>query len=194
MIDPDAMVMTLPGINAAAQSLGVEPAVVRAVAEVESRGSGFLPDGRPVILFEGHQFSKRTGGVYDPTYPTISYPRWTKAHYLGGAREYERFDIASHLNELAAMQSTSWGAFQIMGFNSAACGFDSVRQFVEAMRESADRHLLAFVEFVKSNGLAGHLRRMAWADFARAYNGAGYAANRYDEKLAAAYAKHAASA
>jgi len=193
MIDPDAMVMTSFGINAAAQALEVEPAVVRAVAEVESRGSGFLPDGRPVILFEGHQFSKRTGGVYDPTYPTISYPRWTKAHYLGGAREYERFDIARHLNELAAMQSTSWGAFQIMGFNADACGYGNVRMFVDAMHESADKHLAAFVEFVKSQGLAGHLRLKAWVEFARGYNGSGQVPY-YAGKLAAAYAKHAASA
>lgn len=37
--------------------LEVETAVVKAVAEVESGGrGGFLSDGRPVILFEGHIF------------------------------------------------------------------------------------------------------------------------------------------
>ncbi|MDE5638372.1 MAG: N-acetylmuramidase family protein, partial [Odoribacter sp.] len=36
-----------------ASLLGVETAVVKAIAEVESGGKGgFLSDGRPVILFE----------------------------------------------------------------------------------------------------------------------------------------------
>ncbi|NVH65249.1 DUF3380 domain-containing protein, partial [Burkholderia pseudomallei] len=36
----------------AADTLGVSVACVRAVNEVESRGVGFLDDGRPKILFE----------------------------------------------------------------------------------------------------------------------------------------------
>src|SRR5690554_4118721 len=43
----------------AAQALGVEPAAIKAVNEVESRGRGFLPDGRPVILFERHVMRRR---------------------------------------------------------------------------------------------------------------------------------------
>src|SRR5690606_7984441 len=38
------------------------------------------------------------------------------------------------------------------------------------------------------------LRRKDWARFARLYNGPGYAQNRYDEKLAQAYARHAGDA
>ncbi|WP_328515044.1 N-acetylmuramidase domain-containing protein [Ralstonia pseudosolanacearum] len=35
---------------------------MRAVNEVESRGSGFLPDGRPVILFERHVMYRQLQG------------------------------------------------------------------------------------------------------------------------------------
>src|SRR5699024_7120957 len=39
-----------------AEKLQVEPAVIQAVKSVESKGHGFLEDGRPRILFEGHIF------------------------------------------------------------------------------------------------------------------------------------------
>ena len=42
--------------------------------------------------------------------------------------------------------------------------------------------------FVLKNGLAPALRRKDWANFARGYYGPGYAENRYDDKMASAYA------
>lgn len=51
---------TAEGIALAAKRLGVDVPTVRAVAEVESNGVGFLPDGRPKILFERHIFSRLT--------------------------------------------------------------------------------------------------------------------------------------
>ena len=190
---PTSREMTDLGIAAAAYALDVDPAVVRAVAEVESSGSGFLDDGRPKILFEGHWFSRLTSGRFDASHPTISYPKWTKAHSLGGARESERLDAARTLNESAALKSASWGAFQILGVNHRAAGFSSVEAFVEAMKESADRHLLAFVEFIKSKGLVRHLKAREWASFARGYNGPAFAANKYDVKHAEAFARHSAT-
>ncbi|MEY8111095.1 N-acetylmuramidase domain-containing protein, partial [Burkholderia cenocepacia] len=49
----------LADLERAARTLDVPLACIRAVNEVESRGAGFLPDGRPVILFERHVFWKR---------------------------------------------------------------------------------------------------------------------------------------
>lgn len=84
------------------------------------------------------------------------------------------------------MMSCSWGKFQIMGFNYAVCGFTSVGAFVDAMKES-EENTDAFVEFIISEHLADELRRHDWKGFARTYNGAGYAENKYDTKMAAAY-------
>src|SRR5574344_464800 len=39
-----------------ARNFGLELAVVKAVNEVESGGKGFLMNGKPIILFEGHVF------------------------------------------------------------------------------------------------------------------------------------------
>lgn len=82
-----------------ASLLGADVAVMKAVARVESRGGGFLEDARPKILFEGHVFSRETKGKYDKSHPTISHPRWTKMHYVGGVAEYSRLEAAAALEK-----------------------------------------------------------------------------------------------
>ena len=144
---------------------------------MEARGAGILGDGRPKILFERHKFCKYTRGRFNGDHPDISGPA---GNYKGGAREYDRLKEALALDREAALMSTSWGKFQIMGFNHQICGFDDVEDFVAAMVESDDRHLEAFVGFVESNKLDRHLRSHDWAKFARRYNGPQYRKNAYD--------------
>lgn len=91
------------------------------------------------------------------------------------------------LDEEAALQSASWGLFQIMGFNFKACRFKTVFDFVDAHVESEARQLDAALGFIRSKELVSTLKEKDWARFARVYNGPGYAKNKYDEKLAAAY-------
>jgi peptidoglycan hydrolase-like protein with peptidoglycan-binding domain len=174
----------------AAGTLLCEIASIKAAAEVESSGDGYLPSGRPKILFEAHVFSRETQGTYDRTHPDISSPTWNRALYKGGEKEYERLEKAMALDVQAALESASWGRFQIMGFNHQKAGFTSVETFVNAMCESESWHLDAFVTFLQATGLAEPLREKRWADFARGYNGAGFAANQYDVKLEAAYDKY----
>lgn len=176
-------------IKDAASAIGCAVAAIRAVIDVESQG-GFLPDGRPKILFERHYFSRLTSRRHDSTHPDISHPTW--GGYLGGAREYGRLTRAMELDRDAALRSASWGAFQIMGDNHALCGFASAGAFAEAMVSGAPAQLRAFVSFIRNTGLAGALIRADWAAFARGYNGPAYKANKYDEKLAAAYRRHSA--
>ena len=181
-----------------ATRLNVELAALKAVAEVESSGSGFLPapDRRPKVLFEGHVFHRLTAGRHSLTHPAISHPGWDRSRYARSlAGEWKRLDTAATLDPAAAMQSASWGAFQIMGFNYALCGFDSVGRFVQALAAGADGQLEAFATLLSRPGspMIGPLRRKQWAKFASLYNGPGYRQNRYDEKLATAYARHAAA-
>jgi hypothetical protein len=176
-------------IEAAATKLKCQVAAVRAVIDVESRG-GFLADGRPKILFERHYFSRLTGHRFDGAHPDISNPKW--GGYKGGAAEYDRLGRAVNLDREAALRSASWGAFQIMGDNCKACGFATGEDFVKAMVSGEPAQLDAFVSFVKKNGLDDELIRCDWAGFARGYNGPAYKANKYDEKLKAAYIFHSA--
>jgi hypothetical protein len=178
--------MSDEAIAKAADDLDCDVAAVRAVIDVESRG-GFLDDGRPKILFERHYFSRLTGGKFDARASDISSPK--PGGYRGGAQEWTRFDRACGLDRDAAVKSASWGAFQIMGSNYQAAGFNKVADFYDAMCKSEDLHLNAFVSFVKSNQLEDELRGRDWVGFARKYNGPQFKKNNYDTKLATASAR-----
>lgn len=176
----------------AANDLGCEIAAIKAVSEVEAPRGGFLPSGRPTILFEAHIFSAKTGHKYDATHPNISSKKWNKTLYLGGEKEYTRLEQAKALDENAALQSASWGKFQVMGFNFNICGWKDVKSFVNDMYISEGMHLKAFVGFVKYNKLDKYLINKNWASFALGYNGSEYKQNNYDVKLQQAYNKYAA--
>lgn len=182
------MPLTDADFQKAAEELGCETSAIRAVASVESAGKGFLPDGRPTLLFEAHIFSRLTQRKFDKSHPHISSPTWNRDLYRGGPAEWDRLDEARQLNYSAALMSASYGAFQIMGMNFPACGFADVAHFVESMSTEAGQ-LSAFIEFIKSNHLADELSRHDWAGFARIYNGPSYLANHYDVRMASAYKK-----
>ena len=172
----------------AAEKLGVDVAVIKAVTAVEARGSGFIRNtDLPAILFEGHWFHRFTRGKHANHHPHLSYPQWTKKYYKGGRGEYDRLIEAIGISDDPdpALKSASWGLFQIMGFNHA-----DVRDFVNEMAVSEGAQLDAFVSFVAAQpAMADHLREKRWADFARRYNGPGYAQNKYDIKLAAEFTR-----
>jgi len=170
----------------AAKKLGCTVAAVRAVAQVESAGGGFLDDGRPKILFERHIFHQRTAGRFSAMHSNVSWPQ--RGGYLGGAREYDRLKEAIALDRKAALESASWGKFQVMGFNCTLCGHPDVESFTAAMVLGEAAQLSAFVAFIRKSKLDDELVRRDWAGFARGYNGPSYAEKRYDRKLADAYA------
>jgi LysM repeat protein len=189
-VDASSKAMTESDWQRAANDLGVDVATIKAVAEVEAAGSGFLSNGDPKILFEAHKFSDMTGGRYDASHPNVSSKSWDSSLYVGGAGEHDRLKDAMVLDESAALKSASWGKFQIMGFNYEAAGYSNVQSFVEAMRSSEGKQLDAFVNFIKSNpSMHQSLQNHDWSTFARLYNGPRYAENHYDTKIAQAYVK-----
>jgi hypothetical protein len=176
------------GIKDAGKALGVGIPALLAVMTVETKGCGFLPDRRPVILFERHWFRKLTNGQFDAVAPDLSNPVWG-GYGASGANQYERLERAISLDRKAALESTSWGVGQVMGFNAKVVGFGNVEKMVAAMCESEDAQMQGMVEFIASQGLAPLLKRGAWAEFARRYNGADFQKNQYDRKLALAHEK-----
>ena len=178
--------------EAAALTLGCEVAAIRAVADVEAGGAGFKDD-RPKILFEGHIFYRYTNGHFAQQRPDLCYKVWTKKFYAHDqAGEWQRFEAAKLLDAKAAVLATSWGKFQIMGFNYKPAGFLTPDLFVAAMSAGEPEQLKAFIAFLQSTGLDKPLAAKDWAAFAKGYNGSKYADNRYDSKLAEAYRIHSA--
>ena len=167
-----------------AERLGVEPAVVLAVAEVESNGGGFLPDGRPAILFEALWFHKFTNGAFDVSHPNISSAALDRSLYEGGAAEWNRLAEAIALDPEAALKSASWGAFQIMGFNHAVCGYADAGTLFRRFAADARWQVLAFFDFCRTNGLVDEIRDLKWTEFGARYNGDGAV---YGPKLKTAF-------
>ena len=161
----------------AAIMLQCDVPAVKAVAQVESQGDGFLSDGSPKILFEGHVFWRElkkkgiTPQLRVHGNENILYKDWTRKYYKGGIGEYDRLKKACEINEEAALRSASWGAFQIMGNHAEELGFSDVFDFVYSIRSGARANLMAFVNYVRHFKLDGHLRNHVWDKFARGYNG-----------------------
>lgn len=173
---------------------GIGVAELKAIFHVEARGAGHLPDGRPKILFEGHKFYKHLSKNPElrdrimKARPDLCFPKWDKRFYKGGAAEWLRLDEAIGFDREAALKSASWGAFQIMGENYAAAGFESVQRFVNAMYGSEREHLVAVCKFIKSwPKMLKALKAHDWATFAECYNGSGYKANGYHIQMEEAY-------
>lgn len=174
----------------AAEKLNTEVAIIKAVAEVESAGSGFLRSGAPKILFEAHQFYKRV--PIECNDKTICIKGWTEArkYYKYGDAEYTRLALAMSYDCDSALKSASWGKFQIMGFNYFKAGYDDVFKYVQDMYVSEKKHLSAFLSFIRYTGLIEPMKNKDWNTFAAGYNGRRYKENKYDEKLEKAYLKY----
>ena len=179
-------------IEKAAARLGVPIASIKAVNAVESAGSGFLPDGRPKILFERHvMYRQLVANGIDADRAALKTPaivNQKRGGYVGNAGEYSRLAAAKQIHPQSALESCSWGQFQIMGYHWPALGYDSIEQFADAMAHSEGRQLDAFIRFIEAEpALLKALKAKKWADFARLYNGPAYKENLYDVKLARAF-------
>jgi hypothetical protein len=161
---------------------GVELRHIAGVAKVESTTLGpFDAAGNPTVLFERHKFSLYTEGRFDYTHVHLSHR--APGGYGTYASQWGRLEEARDLDDAAAVMSTSWGAFQVMGFNFRLCGFLTLEVFESCMRESAGQQLNAFAHYLKSRDLGPMLVAGEYERFARRYNGPDYAKNNYHVKL-----------
>lgn len=165
---------------------GIELAALKAFMKVESRGSGFLPSGKVVILFERHIFYRESGGIpVSKTRPDLSSK--LPGGYRGGEKEWERLRDAMTFHKIGALKSASWGLGQVMGFNHELAGYNTVQEMVEAFKESEYNQAKGMLEFIKNAGILPYIKAKDWAAVAKRYNGKNYAVNAYDTKLENAY-------
>lgn len=191
---------------AVAKRLGVDLATVYAVNEVESTGTGFLANGKPKILYERHVMHARLCLVRnegDDSAALIARADKLAAlqpnlvsrapgGYAGGTAEHQRLSNARFIDPLAANESASWGAFQIMAYHAPRLGYASVDEFIALMHQDENQQFEAFVRYIEAEpALHKALKGKKWAEFARRYNGPAYSRNLYDVKLERAYERHA---
>lgn len=179
-----------------ARRMGVEPAALLAVAEIESAGRPFaLVRGKPMplIRWECHYFYRnlphelRPKGIQarlaNPSAGAIPNPASQEARY-------QMLERGKAIHEEAALMSCSWGLGQVMGEHWKRLGFRSPQHMVQVACSGVGGQTELMARFIDRMGLKGHLRGKNWAGFARSYNGAGYRANRYDEKMGRAYIRY----
>lgn len=190
--------LTTAQIESQAKLLGVETAALRAVIEVECKGSGFNTDNTPVILFERHVMRQRlikngqakTADMMMAKRPDLCSK--SSGGYGLYSAQHGRLNAAAKYHRNSALESASWGIGQVMGYHWEALGYASLQSFINAMYKDEASQLEAMCRYIKANGLVNALKNKDWKAFARGYNGAAYAKNSYDVKLANAYKKWSA--
>ncbi len=170
--------------------IGVGEDEIHAVMDVEASGSGFDAQGRVKALYEPHKaYALSSGAVRAQLVSAgLAYPKWGERPYPKDS--YPRILLAMAIDETVALNATSWGLGQVMGFNHAAAGYPSARAMVEAFAEDEEVHLEAMIRFIIANGLDDEIRRHDWKGLARGYNGSGQV-EAYGARLATAFAKWA---
>ncbi|WOK01470.1 endolysin [Pseudomonas phage UF_RH7] len=191
------MALTQKDYEQAAGRLSIQVAALRAFAEVESNGSGFIDGVRPKVQYEPHVMYRRLVLNKDRAFANYALGKWpdlvsTKpGSYQSLNKEDEDMGrAAKFIDRRSALEASSWGAFQIMGYHWKTCGYENIQQFVNAQYSDAGQ-LDSLVRFLLANpGILKAIREKNWARAAELYNGPGYKANKYDTKLDAAFRKY----
>lgn len=165
---------------------GYSYAALRAVIEVESGGKGFdETTGKIIIQFEPAWFRRKA--PYTPS------GLWSLNKVERQAAEWKAFNDAFRHNPNAAMESTSIGLMQVMGFHYKTLGFKTVGAMWDFAKVSEANQLELAVQLIKLNGkMDAALKNKAWNVFAYYYNGEQYRKYKYDTRLKAAYEKYSA--
>lgn len=190
----------------------LEFGVIKAIHKVESKGSGFLEDGKVKILFERHIFFKLLNKLNFKTLarqmsalrPDLCHKNSTpKGGYGKEWQQHQRLqdaidlvvkvrpdadDNLKNIIKECALKACSWGLGQVMGFNHKLVGYDNIHDFVQAMETSEALQLEAMIEYLKKTGLTDAMQRKDWRAIAKGYNGINYAKFDYHNRLAHAYA------
>lgn len=185
--NPCAPAITDAEIGTFAARLGCSVKQLRAVAMVESSGSGFDAQGRPKILFERHLFHRYTSGHFSLS--LYSNPS-------GGGYDidsWQKLEMAACRDPDAAFSACSWGKFQVLGGHWNALRYASPIEMAYSAVTGEAAHYEMLARYAEVNGLGGAIARLSMnahdnVEFARKYNGPAYQQFSYHTKLASAMA------
>lgn len=168
----------------------IEPAILLAFLSVETGGRGFDPStGKILIQFEPAHFRKK-----EPYAPSGA---WSVNKVDVQSKEWVAFNNAFSINPISAMESTSIGLGQVMGFHWKRLGYASVGAMWDDAKTGLHAQMDQIIRFIKTDPrLMAAIENMDWHQIATIYNGARYRElakklNRepYDISMAKAYQK-----
>lgn len=182
-------------IREIAKNNGIEYAALKAFLEVESGGTGFdSKTGKIIIQFEPTWFKRLNTDWRRDTKNVV----WQSNKVSTQSIEWPAFNSAFASDPDAAMQSTSIGLPQIMGFHFKTLGYKSVGDMWDDFKRGEYYQVLALVRFIKADpSLYKALQKHDWHMVAYIYNGAKYKEmakiwkrEPYNISLEKAYIKH----
>lgn len=159
-------------VELAIKDLGseIEPEMLRAFIATESGGKGFdSKTQKPLIQFEPAWFKKK-----EPYAPSGA---WSVNKVDVQAKEWEAFNSAFKIDKNSAMESTSIGLPQIMGFHWKRLGYESVGAMWDDFKRGELAQIKALIRFIETDRrLIKAMLEKDWHMIAMIYNGSGYAA------------------
>lgn len=180
-------------ISAISRAMGLEPAVLLAVTEVESGGRlGASINGRtePLIRFEGHYFYRLLPQAKRNLAVATGLASSRAGKIKNPLRQVGRWKLLSRAQEIdcpAALASCSWGCGQVMGAHWRWLGYANIDALVAQARDGAAGQVHLMARYIEKAGLVEKLASRDWKGFARAYNGPAYRKNKYDVRMMRAY-------
>lgn len=139
-----------------------------AIIDVESGGRGFSAStGKIIIQFEPHIFKRRAPGAEPGLWSTNAVDVQSK--------EWLAFNNAFSKDPDAAMESTSIGLPQIMGYHFARLGYATVGAMWDHFKQGEEAQVSALIRFIETDPrLAKAVIAEDWHMVATVYNGAKY--------------------
>jgi len=142
--------------------------VLMAIVAVETPGVGFdKATGKILIQFEPSWFRKK-----EPFAPS---GKWSLNKVDIQAREWPAFNSAFAIDPDSAMECTSIGLPQIMGFHWKRLGYSSVGAMWDDFKRGEYQQLCALVRFILTDPqLLQAVKTRNWYKIAYIYNGANF--------------------
>lgn len=145
----------------------IESAAIAAFIEVETGGRGFSEDGKIIIQFEPAWFKRKA--------PFAPSGLWSLNKVDRQSEEWKAFNDAFAKNKNAALEATSIGLGQIMGFHYARLGYASVGEMWDDAKKGIERQIWQVLKFISTDPhLMNAIKTHDWHTVAVLYNGAGY--------------------
>lgn len=167
---------------------------LRAVAVVESGGSGWFNSGLPKILWERHKFWQWVKNSSSRVVSWFANPAagdYTMDVNKNGVNDsWEKLSLAIGKEPLAALQSISIGKFQVLGRYYRECGYNHPIEMLYACSRSEYAQYCLLRDYILkvANCKDAFLQISSNPNdcrvFAKAYNGAGYDKYDYHTKIA----------
>ena len=175
--------ITISEMKTVAKEFGLAYSKVAAVKDIESGGKGFDSVTQKIIIqFEPVWFRKKS--PYTPS------GKWSLNGVERQLQEWIAFNDAFRLNPDAAMESTSIGMMQVMGFHYKRLGFKTVGEMWDFAKKSERNQVWLGLEFLRTDKVIYKAIIVSdWNTVALRYNGSDYARLGYHNKLRAAEKK-----